>query len=155
MRFATFGIFALLATYSHAQTFSYEADLFPEEVGFERVGTMDAERWIDGGWLFQDIDVGMWGGGPHEGEQDFYALYLAQFVGETFFIEWRVETDAPASEINGTRGAVAVLEGSGILYHFTMVEDRVRFIRGSEFPIIYADLVPGVPHDYRLMPSWR
>lgn len=44
-----------------------------------------------------------------------------------------------------------VLSGDfGILYHFTIASDRVLFRRDSFVPVVWVDLEPGVPHEYRL-----
>ena len=127
----------------------YTGDVFPEEIGWERVGTFDADRWLDNGWLYQHVQLGDWAP-PPGGEQDFYQRALADFAGERFFIEWRVVTDAPATEIDGVGGSSLSASGGGILYHLTIASDRVRLIRGVQYPVVWVDSQPDTAHTYRL-----
>ena len=62
-----------------------------------------------------------------------------------------MRTDGPRSEIDGVAPAALVLGGlSGVLNHFTIADDRVRFLRDASVPIVWVDIEAGVPHTYRL-----
>ncbi|MCH7702202.1 MAG: hypothetical protein IID37_10985 [Planctomycetes bacterium] len=140
-----------LAGTAHGQVFSYECDSFPEDSGWEVVSQFcDPETWLDGGWYFQHVEPGC--GGPPGGGQDEYTRDIGEFADEsTFFVEWVVETDGSNSEIDGVAPAALAAGGfAGILYHFTISADQVRFLRDASFPIVWVDIQPDVPHTYRL-----
>ena len=144
-------VLVLFTSVVNASVVTYEADVFPEDTGWERVGTFDAERWIDDGWFYQHAELGAWKG--EIGETDFYQRSLADFAGaEEFFIEWRVQTDVPSSLFDHANIAT-VLSAAGTgyaYYHFTITDERVRLLRRSSVPIVFADIQAGVPHAYRL-----
>ena len=140
---------------SSAAVVEYEGEVFPEEVGFEREIRYDPERWIDEGWLFQHV-VARGNGGPFEGDNDSYRYSLSSFAELPFFVEWRVITDAPNSEVDGNNGgAILAVAGSGVnapvvTYHFNMASGLARLLFGFPMPTLYFDIEPGVPHTYRL-----
>ena len=135
----------VFATVANAQVVSYEADVFPETVGWERVGGGDAVRSVEDGFFVQFVDV--------PGALDAYQRSLADFADEqAFFIEWRVETDAPSVILDSSGTPVAVL-AFGIAaanYHFTITDARVQVWRSNFLPILIVDIEPDVPHTYRL-----
>ena len=97
-----------------ASIVKYECNTFPEELGFERIQVYDPEAWIEEGWLFQHIDVGGGTGGEYDGDYDVYERELVSFAGSPFFIEWRLVTDAPNSEVDvRNAGAAVILLGGG------------------------------------------
>jgi hypothetical protein len=149
MRWAAF-IATLLCTGAvMAGVATYEGDVFPEFVGWERVGTFDADRSIVDGWLVIEVDLGLWAPLPY-GELDAYKRGIAEFAGQTFFLEWRCITDAPNSEIYGTGGSIINAWGGGVSYHVTMAQDQVRFRRDNSIPFLFVNIEPGVPHTYRV-----
>lgn len=129
---------------------TYEGDMRPETVGWERVGTLDADRWIERGWFFQSVQLGAWAPPPF-GEFDGYQRSLGDFDGaERFFIEWRVATDVPSTDLEGTPAGLSAAGTAAANYHFTITADQVRVIRDNLLPIIFVDIAPDVPHRYRL-----
>ena len=79
-------------------------------------------------------------------------MSLEDFDGTpTFFVEWRIQTDGHRSEIVGVAPAALVAGSLGITnYHFTISRDQVRLIRDNLLPIVFVDVIPDVPHMYRL-----
>ncbi len=135
-----------------AQIAAYEADFsFPEaaEPPWTRVGTFDATRWLSGGLLSIDVDLGVWGPDPY-GEFEGYRRTIPEFEGQNFFVEWRCRSTAPPSEIVGTGGCSLNTVGCGASYHFTITESRVRLNRGNFYPIFYFDIEPTSFHTYRI-----
>jgi hypothetical protein len=124
---------------------TYEGIVFPENVGWERIVFTEIDRTVADGWFVQYVDFA--------NEVDSYRLPLAHFVGvPTFFLEWRVESDAPSSilDFSGTPVAVSAAGMSSAIYHFTITDSRVQVLRGNFFPIHLVDIEPGVPHTYRV-----
>ena len=128
----------------------YEANVFPEDVGWERDGTLDADRLLHGGLLRIDVDLGIWEPLPF-GENDAYRKFdIVKFIGEPFYTAWRCKTDAPNSEIEGTAGSGLNVGGQSVINHFTISEDRVRIWRGNSVPFVFVDVEPKVFHTYRI-----
>ena len=149
-RFLIAFAFATTGT-AYAGIVAYEGDVFPESTGWTRLGTFDAERWLDGGVFSQRVDLGVWVPGPI-GETDVYRTPLADFSGvDAFFVEWRVETDAPGSilDVSGTPVVVSAF-GNIANYHVSITNDRVLFNRSNFLPLVYVNIEPGMPHAYRL-----
>ena len=133
-----------------ASTVSYEGQVFPEDAGFERAGTFDADRWLADGWFLHHVDLGEWPPPPY-GEQDFYRRDLADYVASPFFAEWRILSDAPDSEVDQQNGAaLIVFTGGGVSYHFNMASGLTRILRGVPYPTRYFEIEPAIPHSYRL-----
>jgi len=129
---------------------SWEATSYPETQGWERDIFCTPERWLDpAGWYFQEVAPGC--GDPPPGDRESFSRSLADFQDEEeFFIEWSVETDGDRSEIIGVAPAALSASGtSGVLYHFTIARDQVRFIR-MRHPMVFIDIQPEVPHTYRV-----
>ncbi|MCH8879343.1 MAG: hypothetical protein IID34_05605 [Planctomycetes bacterium] len=136
-----------------AQVVSYEAaSFFPDEVGWERDFTLfPADRWLENGWLVQFAEI-VDPGPPEEVERDSYRRSIAEFSGSpTLFVEWTMFTDGPREGIESVAPAALVAGGQmGIIYHFTIAEDQIRFIRGSQFPVLWIDIEPEIFHTYRI-----
>lgn len=149
-RIPSVAFLVLLAGTPPPQIVTYEGDIFPEEVGWERTPFCDPDRRIDRGWLVQHVEVDC--GGPPGGDADRYIRSLKESAGETeFFFELRMQTDGDRSEIIGTAPASFVTADLfGVSYHFTMARDQVRFIRDNFLPLIFAEIDPDAPHTYRL-----
>ena len=128
---------------------TYDANVFPEVAGFTRAGTQDADRWLSDGWLHQRVDLGVWDPPPY-GESDYYRHDVASFMDAPFFIEWRMISDAPASEVDHQNGgSLVVLVGGPVTYHFNISSTLVQFYTGH-FPNLYFTVDPAVAHVYRL-----
>ncbi len=141
---------ALALTMPAADVIRYTGETFPEELGFTRAGTLDAERRIEDGWLVQVIR--RYGEGESNGQFDGYRYPLAEFAGaDRFYAEWRLISDGRKSELVGAAPAGASFAGDlGISYHFTIARDRMCFIRHLRWPILYFDLDDGVSHVHRV-----
>ena len=135
-----------------AEVVSYEGDSFPESQGWERVTNCLPERSVQSGMLLQTVEVGECGP-PPGGDMDAYTRTLDVFDGaETFFVEFRMLTDADRSEMtSGGRPTFVDPASYGpVQYHFTMVRDQVKFIRDVHLPIPIIDIEPDVFHTSRL-----
>lgn len=130
---------------------SFEGDAFPEEQGWLRQWICEPEKWIEDGWLVQQVTA-CEGIPPPGAETEVFRRFLDDFLGSnTFFVEWRLETDGPSSEISGVAPASLVLGGySDTFYHFTIATDQIRFIRDNLLPILFFDVTPGLSHTLRL-----
>jgi len=129
----------------------YEGNVFPEEVEWMRQGSGTALRWLEGSWFVQEIrawyDPPVMTGGDH----DSYLAHLSAYAGAPFFAEWRMMSDAPASEVDHHNGAALLtMVGGPTTYHFNMANGLARLIRGYQFPGLYFFIEPDVPHIYRL-----
>ncbi len=149
MRLAPLITVFLVAGVVGAQVATYEGNVFPEEEDWLRVGTFDADRTLVDGSLVISVDLGVWEPLPG-GEQDFYKRWIPEFVGPSFFVQWRCMTDAPQSEIPGVGGSAINSVGGGVSYHFTITQDQVRFRRDNSIPFVFVDLEPGIFHTYRV-----
>lgn len=151
VKWAYVALFWLLEAPLYAEVIAYEAHVFPEEVGWTPNAFCDPERWVGDGWLFQHVQY-CEGVPPPGGQRESFARSLGPFVGQnTFFVEWRMETDGDRSEIGGVAPASLVASGrTGVNYHFTIARDQVRLIRDNLLPIVFAETDPGIPHTYRL-----
>jgi hypothetical protein len=137
-----------------AEVVTYEGNIFPDEdaVPWERLGTFDADRWIEDGWFHQYCDLGVWPG-PRMGEQDFYKRWVTEFAGaDTFFVAWRVESNAPSEILDflGTPTVLSAFGNTSAYYHFTFTDERMVVVRGTAYPMVYLDIEPGLAHSYYL-----
>jgi hypothetical protein len=130
---------------AHGQVETYEARLFPEHAGWERVGSGRADRKVKDGFFLQAIEI--------EGALDGYGKSVSDLAGTAaFFIEWRAETDASSSILNVSGVPVALVAGgsTGGFYHTTMTDSRVQLFRDTSTPLVFVDVASDVPHTYRL-----
>ena len=69
-----------------------------------------------------------------------------------WFAEWRLITTGISEELGYTAPAALVIySGGGISYHFSIADDRVRFIRELGVnPVLFFDIDPLVMHTFRL-----
>jgi hypothetical protein len=136
-----------------AQVVSYDGTAFPEETGDGWIHLEEvypADRWIDDGWLVQYAEI-VDPGPPAEGERDSYRRELDdQAAVPAWYLEWVVVTDGPEAFSATAPACIAAGGQSGVLYHFTIAEDEVRFVRDPYVPLVFADLTPGEPHVFRL-----
>lgn len=139
-------------TIGAADVVVFEGDVFPELDGWQRIGTFDADRWIASDNFCQFVELGVWAP-PPLGEFDGYQRSLAEFAAsDAFFIEWKVETGAPASELDqfGIPCAMSAAGTNAANYQFIITDQRVRVIRDNFLPLVLADIDPNVCHTYRL-----
>lgn len=135
-----------------ADVTTFEGFSFPEDEDDSWLYTpfCQPQRWMEGGWLFQHVEVGC--GGPPGGDRERYLRSLADFVGEDhFFIEFRMYTDGDSSEIPGVAPSGLVAGGFfNVSYDFVISSDLVRFQRDAFVVTVFVEIEPGVPHTYRL-----
>jgi hypothetical protein len=130
---------------------SYDGTSLPDHDGWYRNDDLFlAESWVENGWLIQYADVVDFGGLPVN-QDDIYGRSIAEFAGaDEFFIEWRMVTDGPREGIAHVSPAALALAGRmGITYHCTIAEDQAALRRDTLYPIVFADIEPGVPHTFR------
>ena len=144
----------LLGADAGPKVVTYEGNVFPEQLGWERVlaDTPGADRSIVNGVLVQSVTLPEGWAGPL-GDAEFYRISLAEFAGvEQFFIEWRAVTNTPASVLDYSAVPVALSAGGtlGVVYHTTMTDSAVALFRTTQIPIVYVSIDDGVPHTYRL-----
>lgn len=144
---------AVLVTGLFTQSVTYEGNTLPDRANppWERLGTFDAERWVEDGCFYQFCEIGMWAPPPF-GEIDYYRRTIGEFSGvPQFFVAWRVHTSVPAPELIGSVTVVSVAGSGPAVYHFTLSNSRIRFIRDNPGTFeFYYDITPDVPHSYFL-----
>ncbi len=130
---------------AQGQVVTFEGDILPEDAGWERVVYTEISRSLADGYFIHFVD--------ETNEIDSYRRPVVDFAGvAAFFVEWRAESDAPASILD-TFGTPAVLSAAGrtsAIYHFTFTESKVQVWRGNFFPILSVDIELGLPHTYRV-----
>jgi hypothetical protein len=130
---------------AQAQVVIYEGSTFPKDEGWERIVFTDVSRSLIGGFLVQYVD--------EPNEVDSYRKLLHDFAGVSgFFIEWRVESDAPKSILDRSGVPVVLVAGgkSAAFYHTTITDSRVQLFRDTSIPLVFIDIEPNVAHTYRL-----
>ncbi len=136
-----------------AQLVSYDGTAFPEETGdgWIRLDVLyPADRWLDSGWFVQNAHV-LGGGPPVIGEWGFYRRELEDHAGlTTWQLTWVMATDGPQAFGAVSPASIVAGGNSGGFYHFTIAKDEVRLIRGSQFPMVFANIEEGMSHVYRL-----
>lgn len=124
------GVVSMLAINltARAQVFTYEAETFPDEGGFDLLQIFcDPQLSVEGGWFLLSVDL-CEGYDPPGGQGVGYRRSLDEFLGESeFFIQWRVETDADQSEIPWGGGAGIATGSIGpVNYTFFITRDLVK-----------------------------
>ncbi len=144
---AAVALVASLGGPAPAQVITYEANSFPEEVGWERrpPGAPHGDRWLEDGWLIQWLS---------EPAQDYYRYDIGgvtQLVGR-FFVEWRAITENPSWLIDEWQvPAVVSAAGQGAsLYHTVMTESAAVLLRDVIIPRVIAPISIDLPHVYRV-----
>lgn len=144
------GLTSLSPTAAAAQCVMYEADELPLDVGWSQNPTLfPGQRWTEGGWLFQYVEVASQD--PWGPERDYYRRSIAEFANSpSFFMAWRVETDGVREGMPAGAPAIITASGSmGIHYHFTITRDQARLI-DPYLNVILFDIQAELSHDYRL-----
>ena len=135
----------VLVSTARGQVVTYEGFVFPEASGWQREGSGRAVRSPEEGAFVQFVYI--------VGVLDAYRRAIAGFAdAATFFVQWRVQTDAPASSLDSSHIPVVVSAGgnSYAFYHTTITDARVQLFRDTFIPLVFVDVEPGVPHTYRL-----
>ena len=139
-----------------ADVYTYECDVLPRPAGWILSQgwcgcppePCEGTQWIEDGKLFQQ-------NGLCEGVEG--ANFVSHFrpieehsTTGGWFAEWRMVTDGISEELLFVAPAsVVVWDANAMLYHFTIADDQVRFVRDFDFPVLYFDIGPGT-HTYRL-----
>ncbi|MCZ6652581.1 MAG: hypothetical protein O7D91_06075 [Planctomycetota bacterium] len=145
----TAGLVLVLAVASPADVYLYEASVPPVDAGWQLFQNWcGAQEWIKDGDLYHHVELcPPWINGQML--DYFHAIEEVSTTGE-WFAEWRMVTDGISEEIPAVAPAsVVVWDVNALLYHFTIADDRVRFLRGSGLPTVYFDFEPGI-HTFRL-----
>jgi hypothetical protein len=127
-----------------AQVITYEGNVFPEEVGWDRLRA-ETGRKLQNGWFFQTLDL------P---SQDFYRYSIggiSSLVGR-FFFEWRAVTDNPEWLIDEWQVPAVVVAGgkAGVYYHVVMTDSAAALLRDVSIPRVIVPISVGSPHIYRV-----
>lgn len=134
------------------QQFDYSADSLPQDAGWDIFAIFcDPGLWLEGGWFHQHVEL-CDGYPPPGGQGAVYRRSMDDVSGvEHLFVEWRVVTDAPRSEIPWGGGAIlAAANLAGVRYTYFIASDQVKLNRDNTLPIVFVDLQPGVAHTFRL-----
>jgi len=145
-------IVLVFATAGLADVFSYEADSFPDRAGWDLLQNYcNPDLSIEDGWFHQHVELCP-DDPPPGGQQASYRRSLEEYIGvDTFFLEWVVETDADRTEIPWGGGAAFSAWSQGAVnYRFFITSDQAKLNRDNTLPIIFVDIEPGLPHNYRL-----
>ncbi len=138
-----------LANASLADVYLYEASVPPVDAGWELIQNWcGAQEWIEEGDLYHHVELCP----PWSNGQQLSYLHPIEHGSTTgeWFAEWRMVTDGISEEIPAVAPAsVVVSDANALLYHFTIADDRVRFLRGSGLPTVFFDIEPGI-HTFRL-----
>ncbi len=135
-----------------ADVFSWEADSFPIDAGWDQVSQFcDPETWLEDGWYIQDVDMDACPD-ETEGAADAYRRDLTEFLATPqYYVEWDVEGAGDQSEITGGAPAsLSVFNSFGIHYVFFIARDLAKLNRDNLLPIVFAEVAPGVAHVHRL-----
>jgi len=134
------------------QVFSYEADSFPEEAGWNISQIVcDPLLLVDNGRFVTEVDLCA-GYPPPGGQSASYRRELDEYVGvDPFFLEWRLMTDGDAMNLPwGGPADLAIASHGPTNYNFSIASDQADLNRDNLLPIPVAYYDAGVPHVFRL-----
>ena len=135
-----------------ADVYSYDCDSLPTSAGWVLIaGDCEYQQWAVDGLLFQEVPLCK--EFPGFGARIDHGRDIEDQEGITaWFAEWQVMTTGISEElIYGAPAGLVAYSGGGISYHFTIADDRVRFIRELGVnPILYFDITPLVWHTFRV-----
>lgn len=138
-------VLVLLATNGAlGQVYDYDGNALPEEVGWIAFPHGTPEIKLEKGIYIQTFDA--------PGDQIFYHRSIAEFSdAPSFFAEWRVQTDVPASSLDTlqTRASLVLFGNTGVSYHFRFTDFEALFTR-SDLSLLFVPITPGVLHTYRI-----
>lgn len=150
-----FTIFTLVSAFACAsapgEVVTYECDVPPLDAGWD-IGQnfCNPQEWVQDGQFFQYVELCP-GYDPPVGQNSSYERSLADFAfAPAFWVEWVVVTDGDSSELDFTAPAALVFGNGPVIYHFTIADDQVRFIRSLVFGKMYFDIAPGMTHKFRV-----
>jgi len=126
-----------------AGVIQFNGDVPPQQAGWTPLLHGSPEIEINSGVLTQIFDA--------PGDQAFYNRSIGEFAGApTFFAEWRMQTDAPASLLDTFQIPTGfVLSGNGIFYHFVFSDTEALFLR-FDLSFDRYPIEPGIMHTYRI-----
>jgi hypothetical protein len=136
----------------YAQLTAFEGNTMPEAADppWNRLGTLDAERFGSDGIFCHILRLGAWAPPPF-GEDDVYQRSLEELAGSaSFFVEWRVRSTAPASELEGVPTVLAATGRNGVNYHVTVTSSSARLWRDNLLPFVVVDISDDSAHRFRL-----
>lgn len=114
-------------------------------------GDCEYQQWAVDGLLFQEVPLCE--DFPGFGARIDHGRDVENLDGITsWFAEWRLITTGIREELPYTAPAhLVVADGSTLLYHFTIADDRVRFIRQLGVnPTLYFDITAAEWHTFRV-----
>ncbi len=148
-RFASL-ILLLLGVPALGQVISYNALVVPENdqnPWVHDAGFYPGTYWVSDGWLYQHCEMAT----SQEGQQDYWYRTLPEMAGlPKWFLEWRMVTDGPQDFVSVAPASIVAGGFTGVGYHFTIAKDRVRLLRDTQVPAVYANIQAGVAHTYRV-----
>ena len=140
------------ATVGLADVYTFECDSSPTDSGWTLIQVVcDPQQWASDGLLFQEVPLCE--ENPDWSTRIDHGRDIENLEGvSSWFAEWRVITTGISEELPYTAPvALVVADGSALLYHFTIADDRVRFIRQLGVnPTLYFDITPLVWHTFRV-----
>ena len=132
--------------------YSYECNSLPTDAGWTLgQAWCNPQEWVADGKLYHHVEFCP-GYDPPQGQQFDYRRSLIEFDGvDSFFVEWRLQTDGHRSEIPfGAPAGFSAWSSGSVDYRFFVASDQVRFVRDNLLPIVWADVTPNAPHAYRV-----
>ena len=142
------------ATSGLADVYTYECDSSPPDAGWTLLQVVcEPEQWTEDGSLIQEVPLCNNQENPNWSTRIDHGRDIENLEGvSSWFAEWRVTTTGIREElIYGAPALLVVFDGNALLYHFTIADDRVRFIRQLGVnPTLYFDIEPLVPHIFRV-----
>ncbi len=132
---------------AHGQVITYEGNVFPETLSWQRLpaGANEGQRTLGDGWFIQTLQ---------EHDQDYYRYNIGSMTSLTgrFFVEWRAVTDNPEWLIDEWQvPTVVVAGGNGPgFYHVVMTESAAVLYRDINIPWVVVPFSIDEPHTYRV-----
>ncbi len=140
------------ATSGLADVYTYECDSLPTDSGWTLLQVVcGPEQWTNDGLLFQEVPICE--ENPNWDTRIDHGRDIENLEGVTsWFAEWRLITTGISEELPWTAPAhLVVWDGDALVYHFSIADDRVRFIRQLGVnPTLYFDITPLVWHAFRV-----
>jgi len=144
-------VFVVSVDLVRAEVVSLEFASLPDISEWEHLTWCTPEETIQGVTMMQELQVASCK--PEgDGDSSTYRRPIEEFNGTPgWFFEFRVATTGDRAMIPFAAPTVVVAANSfGILYHVTMAEDQIKFLRDVTLPILFFDVAPREPHTIRL-----
>ncbi|TWT44226.1 hypothetical protein RAS1_06360 [Phycisphaerae bacterium RAS1] len=129
----------------------YECDQTPANAGWDVLQVWCAPlEWVVQGWLYQHVELCPGYDEPN-GQTASYRRSADDLAGAVdSYIEWRLQTDAPRTEIPWGGGAALAVADDVSWYSFNVASDQAKLFRSSDLPIVFVAITHDLPHTYRL-----